>query len=344
MESNIEQQIERATIHKVHVTPFFEVYLNTHRIEKLAHKSELEKESFEKESPAVDQKWTDDGFNFYEIDGKSILSSVQEREKRDYNYYGTVKDDKLFDCKHLVFNSKQHMILANKFPVGNYSGLFVPHFWTRSPQVMTKEFLRLGMQFSNMFYSPYFRVGYNSMGAMASVNHFHWQFWSIKTKWLTQKLPCENSKKVLVGRGDKFHLYEFDEKRGLGHVYPVHALVYALDRGKSPSRPEEFGLLSMVESMWGCVDYLIKSNIPHNIVMNRKEAYLFIRKKQTASKLPIFYGFTDLSGFITLLEKETYDKVTYDQLFKDMNETCNADENTFKMVKKYCKTYMHQSI
>ena len=53
----------------------------------------------------------------------------------------------MFECKKLnnKLNLKNslNIILVNKYPIGNYSGLFIPYFMNELPQVLTFNLLKL---------------------------------------------------------------------------------------------------------------------------------------------------------------------------------------------------------
>lgn len=80
--------------------------------------------------------------------------------------------------------SSLHAVLINPWPVGPYSGVLAPYIFQGLPQQLSEKSLAVAISFMNELgsagTSKGLRIGYNSLGAMASVNHLHYQFWSFK--------------------------------------------------------------------------------------------------------------------------------------------------------------------
>jgi hypothetical protein len=66
-----------------------------------------------------------------------------------------------------------HPLFANVNPLLDGHGLFVPRMLQGQPQVLTTEAIHAGLLVQAMPGRPDFRMGYNSLGAWASVNHLH---------------------------------------------------------------------------------------------------------------------------------------------------------------------------
>ena len=53
--------------------------------------------------------------------------------------------------------------------------LLIPRVLDRLPQKIDPESFLLALQMAAEAASPYFRLGYNSLGAFATINHLHFQ-------------------------------------------------------------------------------------------------------------------------------------------------------------------------
>merc|ERR1712110_1297352 len=100
--------------------------------------------------------------------------------------------------------------------------------------------------------------------------------------------------------------------------YPVHGFVYQSNTNNIPQGIEsrDMGLDPNIflNALWHCVEYLIEQNIPHNLLMNRDRIFLFVRREETQSEYPIFYGFSDVSGWITILDEKVFESITVEEI------------------------------
>lgn len=65
------------------------------------------------------------------------------------------------------------LFLINNSPLTKYHLLIVPDVKGNSPQIMTLKCLELAFEIMNSTEDKSIRLGYNSPGALASVNHLH---------------------------------------------------------------------------------------------------------------------------------------------------------------------------
>jgi GDP-L-galactose phosphorylase len=79
-----------------------------------------------------------------------------------------------------------NLVLINVSPIDYGHLLLVPRALDSIPQVADTPSLELAIQFVMEAANPHFRLGYNSLGAYASVNHLHYQGYT-----LNFKLACE---------------------------------------------------------------------------------------------------------------------------------------------------------
>eukprot|EP00201_Polytomella_parva_P005858 CAMPEP_0175084736 /NCGR_PEP_ID=MMETSP0052_2-20121109/28240_1 /TAXON_ID=51329 ORGANISM="Polytomella parva, Strain SAG 63-3" /NCGR_SAMPLE_ID=MMETSP0052_2 /ASSEMBLY_ACC=CAM_ASM_000194 /LENGTH=754 /DNA_ID=CAMNT_0016356603 /DNA_START=159 /DNA_END=2421 /DNA_ORIENTATION=- len=71
--------------------------------------------------------------------------------------------------------SSPNLVLLNVSPIEFGHVLLVPRVLDRLPQRLTKDTLRSALRFAVASGNPRFRVGFNSLGGYATVNHLHFQ-------------------------------------------------------------------------------------------------------------------------------------------------------------------------
>lgn len=89
-------------------------------------------------------------FNFNKINHKEILFNVRLKQRT-----ATVT------------------FLINNSPLTKYHTLLVPRLQENLPQLLTRESMSFVIQLLHNLNDKRFRIGYNSPGALASVNHLH---------------------------------------------------------------------------------------------------------------------------------------------------------------------------
>lgn len=74
---------------------------------------------------------------------------------------------------NVVINGSPVLFLINNSPLTKYHLLMVPEVKANHPQVMTLQCLQLALKVMEISTDKAIRLGYNSPGALASVNHLH---------------------------------------------------------------------------------------------------------------------------------------------------------------------------
>ena len=176
------------------------------------------------------------------------------------------------------------------------------------------------------------------MGAMASVNHLHFQFWRTDSNRLPIEILEETLRRQQVGVLQSGRDVTVREIVG----YPVHGFIYArnADEIADSIGNGDIGLSvdMFTDPLWHCIEYLIAHNVPHTLLMNRQRIFLFVRREETPSEYPIFYGFSDVSGWITLLDPDVFDTITPEQLWHDMSTRISIGDEQWQRVKAHCKS------
>ncbi|XP_013806499.2 GDP-D-glucose phosphorylase 1 [Apteryx mantelli] len=83
------------------------------------------------------------------------------------------------------------LVVINVSPLELGHMLLLPEPTLRLPQVLTPELLRFGLDAVLLSAHPGFRVGFNSLGAFASVNHLHLHGFYLNWPLLVESAPAE---------------------------------------------------------------------------------------------------------------------------------------------------------
>ena len=89
-------------------------------------------------------------------------------------------------------NGISTMFLINNSPLTKYHLLIVPEVSKNHPQVMTQVCLELAIEIMKSTEDRSIRLGYNSPGALASVNHLHLHLLHVDRELYTEVIVSFN--------------------------------------------------------------------------------------------------------------------------------------------------------
>ena len=181
---------------------------------------------------------------------------------------------------------KPARLLYNKFPFARLHGLLVPEPTREWPQYLTPELHGWAWEVCERVAAgiPGFCLAYNSYGALASVNHLHFQSFVRATP-----LPVQAA--------------EFAHNGG-ERAYPLPC--------------ESF---SDMEAAWFRLDQLHSQGTPYNLVYAGGGLHVLPRAAQGSHGLAAWnagFGWSDLAGAITLFSREEYDSVSEADIAAEM--------------------------
>lgn len=85
-------------------------------------------------------------------------------------------------------SSSPNLVFINVSPIEYGHVLLVPRVLDDLAQLVDASTMRLALRFAREAANPFFRVGYNSLGAYATINHLHFQAYYLHTQ-----LACEGA-------------------------------------------------------------------------------------------------------------------------------------------------------
>lgn len=114
---------------------------------------------------------------------------AQPFDEAKFNFTKAVPEESLFQM-HVVASGPRvtvdaeakplqdtstDVLMINISPIGMHHILLLPSFLEKLPQQMTATGLQRAVELLHLIDHTHFRIGFNSFGAYASVNHLHFQ-------------------------------------------------------------------------------------------------------------------------------------------------------------------------
>ncbi|MBS1493702.1 MAG: hypothetical protein JST55_09330 [Bacteroidetes bacterium] len=210
---------------------------------------------------------------------EKIESVFKKYDKNSFNFNKPFLKRECF--KKCKCNGMYVSLFYNKFPFVPYHTLLVPEQNKNHPQFLKKRFHYYASDLIKN--TGGFAIGYNSIGAFASVNHLHFQLFIEK-----EKMPVCNP---------------IWKHNGGTKKYPAECFVFG---SKAAS--------------WEFISMLHDQNIPYNILYTKEKTYIFPVNFQKIHKKTIFplgFAWIEFSGSFINVTKKDYDKITEKQILRE---------------------------
>ncbi|KAM7002748.1 GDP-D-glucose phosphorylase 1 [Tautogolabrus adspersus] len=185
---------------------------------------------------------------------QEILSIQQEFNAKQFNFnkinheeiiFEMMKDNEGENERGQLHQPCKMVVLVNVSPLEFGHCLFVPDPSQCFPQVLTTFAIQVGIESVLLSSDPGFRVGFNSLGAFASVNHLH-----LHGYYMDHELKIESTPgKPLVPEMGFFRLLDF----------PGGFLFYT----------ESEQVKKVARAICLVTDFLVEGNIAHNLFLTR---------------------------------------------------------------------------
>ncbi|CAL0327758.1 unnamed protein product [Lupinus luteus] len=153
-----------------------------------------------------------------------------------------------------------HVSLFNVSPIEYGHVLLIPRVLDCFPQRIDHDSFQLAMHMAKEAADPFFRLGYNSLGAFATINHLYFQAY-----YLAAPFPVEKAEKQIIAL-DKGKCPQGLSVSQLVN-YPVRGLVF---EGGNTIR-------DLSDTVANSLVFLQNNNIPFNVLISDcgKKIYLF---------------------------------------------------------------------
>ncbi|XP_053319366.1 GDP-D-glucose phosphorylase 1 [Spea bombifrons] len=212
---------------------------------------------------SIREKFNASQFNFNKINPKEILflmtkSSGENAVVKDRKYQGSLFNKvtpATLECKSgnvlqkspkVESTSRSTLVVINVSPLEFGHVLFIPDPSLCLTQILTCDLMLFGLESVLLSAHPGFRVGFNSLGGFASVNHLH-----LHGFYLDHELLIESSSSKPLSTEHNLYLLT---------QFPAPGFMFYTD-GKD--------LEAVAQNICQITDYFVEKNIAHNIFLTR---------------------------------------------------------------------------
>ncbi|XP_039489034.1 GDP-D-glucose phosphorylase 1 [Drosophila santomea] len=221
--------------------------------------------------------------------------------------------------------SPEVQMIINKSPITKYHTLICPEVGKNHVQRITRDALQFCITFMRSIDDKDMRMGYNSPGALASVNHLHFHLLHMPQDLYIDQAPLDE----LTGG----YVYRLSRRA------PTEGICIVFNENDSEEQvAEKVDQLYML-AMWMC-----KNNMPHNLFLTQDrrpgqsgnlKVFVFARSEYCVNKdLADFnVGFCELAGYIPLPDADKMENLTELQvLFRIRTITGNAPKAVYEEI------------
>ncbi|XP_020588018.1 GDP-L-galactose phosphorylase 1-like [Phalaenopsis equestris] len=260
-------------------------------------------------------------FNFTKVGQEEVLFRFEAGEDDTACFFENASVDK---------GVRLNVVAINVSPIEYSHVLLIPRVLECLPQRIDPESLLLALHMAVEAGSPYFRLGYNSLGAFATINHLHFQAY-----YLAMPFPVEKA------QTKKIHIIGGLAKNGDVKIsslvnYPVRGLVY--EGGNSLK-----DLADVVAQSCICLQ---ENNIPFNVLISDCGRRIFIfpqcyAEKQALGEVSqelletqVNPAVWEISGHMVLKRRKDYDEASEEYAWRLLAEVSLSEER-FEEVKSF---------
>lgn len=201
------------------------------------------------------------------------------------------------------------------------------------PQVLSPELLTLALTVFRISNNPSLRLGFDSLGAGAELNHLHLHFFFANAVLRGNSLPIEGCRKQLVlesslrhRKQDEINMFSIGVNVYEALDYPAHCLLITPSVEIDDENVSE--AIESVSNVAGILlNHLVELNIPHNLLMSSSGSiYVFPRAFLSEDSA----GFFEMAG---LIRSETAEQS--EESVAEMLREASVSEGEFEEMKQF---------
>ncbi|PSR85311.1 GDP-L-galactose phosphorylase [Actinidia chinensis var. chinensis] len=253
-------------------------------------------------------------FNFTKVGQEEVLFQFEASNDNEVQFFPNAPVD--------VENSPS-VVAINVSPIEYGHVLLIPSILECLPQRIDRESFLLALHMAAEAGNPYFRLGYNSLGAFATINHLHFQAYYLAVPFPIEKAP---TRKITTLNGG----VKISELLN----YPVRGLVF-----EGGNTLED--LSNAVSDSSICLQ---GNNIPYNVLISDSGKRIFLLPQCYAEKQALGEVSSELldtqvnpavweiSGHMVLKRKEDYEEASEGNAWRLLAEVSLSEER-FEEVK-----------
>ncbi|KAL8456481.1 hypothetical protein ACS0TY_034627 [Phlomoides rotata] len=260
------------------------------------------------------QPFDESKFNFTKVGQEEVLFQFEASEDDEVHFYPNAPIDVERYCHQRMLTLR---IIPSGSPIEYGHVLLIPRILERLPQSIDSENFLLALHMAVEAGDPYFRLGYNSLGAFATINHLHFQAYYLAMLFPIEKAP---SKQITVTSNGV----------EISNIisYSVRGLIF-----EGGNTLED---LSNVIS-GSCVS-LKENNIPYNVLIADFGKWVFLfpqcyAEKQALGKMSselletqVNPAVWEISGHMVLKRKEDYEEACEQNAWRLLAEVSLSEE------------------
>ncbi|KAI3673821.1 hypothetical protein L6452_39951 [Arctium lappa] len=247
-------------------------------------------------------------FNFTKVGQEEILFQFESSEDDEVKFYPNAP----IDVEH-----SPSVVAINVSPIEYGHVLLIPRILECLPQRIDRESFLLALYMASEAGNPYFRLGYNSLGAFATINHLHFQAYYLAVSLPIEKAPIRK-------------ITNFNGGVTISEIlkYPVRGLVF--EGGYSLEN-----LSNAVSDSCICLQ---DNNIPYNVLISDSGKRIFLLPQCYAEKQALGEVSSELldtqvnpavweiSGHMVLKRKEDYNGASEENAWRLLAEVSLSEE------------------
>ncbi|XP_061342196.1 GDP-L-galactose phosphorylase 1-like [Gastrolobium bilobum] len=254
------------------------------------------------------QPFDENKFNFTKVGQEEVLFQFEASDDDEVQFFPNAPID--------VDNSPS-FVAINVSPIEYGHVLLIPRIFECLPQRIDSESFLLALHMAAEAGNPYFRLGYNSLGAFATINHLHFQAYYLAVPFPIEKAP---TKKIANSKGG-VKISELLK-------YPVRGLVF-----EGGDTLED--LSNIVSDACICLQ---NNNIPYNVLISDCGRQVFLLPQCYAEKqalgevnaelldTQVNPAVWEISGHMVLKRKEDYDEASEANAWRLLAEVSLSEE------------------
>ena len=231
-----------------------------------------------------------------------------------------------------------HLVVINASPIEELHVLFCPRTFDRLPQQLTPDTLEAALSFASLTRDPQLRMGFNSLGGAASVNHLHFHVYHLAHQLPIDVWPTRVLRQVRGG--------SLCELAG----YPLPGLCFMLraDDGNGDSADDSTCSLggkqsalpspAVLSMLHACIGALQRHNIAHNIAVTHCGTRVNVWPRQIMLGVNQDGGLQgvgcmEMMGHFIAFDEASYDEITHQQCLAALDAVAVAPE-LFEVIKQ----------
>ncbi|XP_033735948.1 GDP-D-glucose phosphorylase 1-like [Pecten maximus] len=280
---------------------------------------------------AVNQPFDQNIFNFSRIKTGEVLFLLDRKTSGPDTSSGEVamcngiNDEDNESGKELCTQDlkPQNLVIINISPLEYGHVLVVPDVYSFRPQMLTESAIQLAIETMLLSAHQGFRLGFNSLCALASVNHQHFHAYYLEHELFVESCPVKHLKGIL---------YELEVMPTKGFVFQLHGST----------------IQEISSAIYLVADYLQKSEVAHNLFITRGTVFgedrtsrkrtlrlfLWPRKKFIGVKVEACFNVAvvELAGHLPIKIVDQYKDLTEESINNTLGEA-QLDEAEYQSIK-----------